>query len=149
MSWRTKIDSAFYQPKARLWKGYFKDRSPESLTKFMCTVDSQYLEPKSNLPGFLSYIYCNFTLCNSNLPLTPGNFCFPSGHFYTILPSITQTMMFCRDKSKKSHWAAVQNIKFISKQQCTLGLYFLTVQLNIMFNHVLINQAFFKFPFSK
>ena len=29
---------------------------------------------------------------NSNLPLTRCNFCFPSGHFYIILPSITLTM---------------------------------------------------------
>ena len=101
MSWRKKIDSVFYQPKARLWKGYFKDRSPESLTKFMCTVDSQYLEPKSNLPGFPSYIYCDFTLGNSNLLLTPGNFCFPSGNLYTILPSITRTRCFDVTSRKK------------------------------------------------
>ena len=33
------------------------------------------------------------TLDNSNLPLTRSNFCFPSAHFYTILPSITRTML--------------------------------------------------------
>ena len=49
-------------------------------------VDSRYsnpreLEPKSISPGFPSYIYCNFTLDNSNLPLTRSNFCFPSANF--------------------------------------------------------------------
>ena len=39
------------------------------------------LEPKSISPGFPSYIYCNFTLDNSNLPLTRSNFCFPSANF--------------------------------------------------------------------
>ena len=52
------------------------------------------LEPKSIFPGFPSYIYsrendlahslsiyCNFTLGNSNLPLTRSNFFFPSDHF--------------------------------------------------------------------
>ena len=33
------------------------------------------------------------TIDNSNLALTRSNFCFPSGHFYTILPSITRTML--------------------------------------------------------
>ena len=60
------------------------------------------LEPKSISPGFPSYIYCNFTLDNSNLPLTRSNFCFPSAHFYTILPSITRTMLWPRDKSGKN-----------------------------------------------
>ena len=32
------------------------------------------------------------TLDNSNRPLTRRNFCFPSDHFYIMLPSITQTM---------------------------------------------------------
>ena len=32
------------------------------------------------------------TLGNSNLPLTQRNFCFPSDHFYIVLPSITRTM---------------------------------------------------------
>ena len=39
-------------------------------------------------------LYCNLssvtrTLDNSKLPLTRSNFCFPSDHFHTILPSIT------------------------------------------------------------
>ena len=32
------------------------------------------LEPKSISPGFPSYLYCNFTLDNTNLPLTRNNF---------------------------------------------------------------------------
>ena len=52
----------------------------------------RYLEPKSISPGFPSYIYCKFTLDNSNLPLTRSSFCFPSEHLYKILPLITRTM---------------------------------------------------------
>ena len=33
------------------------------------------------------------TLYNSNLSLTRTNFCFPSAHFYTVLSSITKTML--------------------------------------------------------
>ena len=33
------------------------------------------------------------TLDNSNLPPIRSNFCFPSDHFYIILPSITWTML--------------------------------------------------------
>ena len=33
------------------------------------------------------------TLVYCNLPLTRSSFCFPSDHFYTILPSITRTML--------------------------------------------------------
>ena len=32
------------------------------------------------------------TLDNLNIPLTRSSFCFPSDHFYIILPSITRTM---------------------------------------------------------
>ena len=32
------------------------------------------------------------TLDNSIFPLTRSNFCFPTDHFYIMLPSITQTM---------------------------------------------------------
>ena len=49
------------------------------------------------------------TLDNSNLPLTRSSFCFPSDHFYTILPSITRTM-FCalfyliKSREKRVYW---------------------------------------------
>ena len=56
------------------------------------------------------------TLDNSNLPLTRSNFCFPSDHFYTILPSITWTMLKAHDKSGKKPCTGVRNIEFISKQ---------------------------------
>ena len=42
------------------------------------------------------------TLYISNLSLTRTNFCFPSAHFYTVLPSITKTMLQARDKSGKN-----------------------------------------------
>ena len=41
------------------------------------------------LSGFPSHFYCNVR----TFPLTLSNFCFPSDHFYTILPSITRTML--------------------------------------------------------
>ena len=50
------------------------------------------------------------TLDNSKLPLTRSNFCFPSDHFYIILPSITRTMFWALKKSGKNsvlppkHW---------------------------------------------
>ena len=59
-------------------------------------------------PGFSSYIYCNFTLGNSNLPLTQSNYCcVPSDHFgHIILPSITRTMFWAlktlKSRGKKS-----------------------------------------------
>ena len=91
------------------------------------TVDSRWLElePKSISHGFPSYIYCNFTLGNSNLPLTRSNFCFLSDHFYISLPSITWTVFQEPDKSKKKEdISAVQNVEFISKQAYILCLSF-------------------------
>ena len=44
--------------------------------------------------------YIQSTPDKSNLALTRGNFCFPSDYFYTILPWITQTLFYARDKSK-------------------------------------------------
>ena len=43
------------------------------------------------------------TLDNLNFPLTQSNFCFPSDHFYTILPLITRTMIYARDNLGKNH----------------------------------------------
>ena len=45
------------------------------------------------------------TLDNSNLPLTRRNSCFPSDHFYVILPLITRTMFWALKKSwRPRHW---------------------------------------------
>ena len=52
--------------------------------------------------SYIPYIYCNFTLGNSNLPLTRSNFCFPSDYFYTILPSITRNMFCSARQVRKS-----------------------------------------------
>ena len=66
----------------------------------------------------LLYILPSVTriLNNSNLLLTWSKFCFPSDHFYTILPSITWTMLKAHDKSGKKPCTEVRNIEFISKQ---------------------------------
>ena len=74
-----------------------------SLTRTLC-----YLEPESISPDFL---YCNLssvtrTLDNSKLPLTRSNFCFPSDHFHTILPSITR-----RDE----YWLKNKVFKFFNR----------------------------------
>ena len=71
--------------------------------KMQLTLDNlnlQQLEPRANTnqSQFPLDFPCTFTvilalvtqtLDNSNLPLTRSNFCFPSGHFYIILPLIT------------------------------------------------------------
>ena len=45
------------------------------------------------------------TLDNSNLPLTRRNSCFPSDHFYVILPLITRTMFWALKKAwRPRHW---------------------------------------------
>ena len=88
------------------------------------TRTSRYLEPKSIPPGFSSYIYCNFTLGNSNLPLTQSSFCFPSVDFYVILPSISQTM-FCAFKTLKSREKksnGVRNIEFWISHWRVIGI---------------------------
>ena len=50
---------------------------------------------KTSFPwiSFIHLLY-RFYPGNMNLPLTRSNFCFPSDRFYTILPSITQTMFY-------------------------------------------------------
>ena len=53
------------------------------------------------------------TLDNSNLiPLTRSNFCFPSDHFYTILPAITRTMFLALKKSGKSSVLMSETLNF-------------------------------------
>ena len=69
------------------------------------------------------------TLDNSNLPLTRSNSCFPSAHFYTILPSITRTMLYARVKSRNKPCTEVRNIDFISKQPSEFFVFtFLSLQ---------------------
>ena len=85
------------------------------------------LEPKSISPGFPSYIYsrkndlahslliyCNFTLGNSNLPLTRSIF-FP---FRSFLHNFTldNSMLKAREKSGEKPCTEVRNIEYISKQ---------------------------------
>ena len=44
--------------------------------------------------------------------VTRSSFCFPSDHFYIILPSITRTMFWALKKSKKKPSTGVRNIEF-------------------------------------
>ena len=63
------------------------------------------LKPKLLSPGFPSYIYCYFTLGNSNFPLTQSSFCFPTDHFYIIFPWITWTMFWAlKSRGKTVYW---------------------------------------------
>ena len=66
--------------------------APDYVSKIQLTpsnLNLRQLKPKSISPRFPSNVYCNFTLDNSNLPLTRSNFCFLLAHFKTILPLIT------------------------------------------------------------
>ena len=64
------------------------------ITRTLANSNLVRTRTKINFP-WISVIYnCNFTLGNSNLPLTQSSFCFPSDHFYIILPSITRTMFW-------------------------------------------------------
>ena len=58
------------------------------------------------------YAGYNFTLDNSNLPLTRSNFCFPLDHFHIILPSITPTMFWALKKSGKKQCTVFRNVDF-------------------------------------
>ena len=63
------------------------------ITRTLANSNLALTRTKVDFPGFPSYIYYNFTLYNSTLPLTRTNVGFPSADFYTILPSITRTML--------------------------------------------------------
>ena len=67
------------------------------------------------------------TLDNSNFPLTRSNFCFPSDHFYKILPSIynsnhvlsaskvgKNSVLVSEKWILKSHWRGITNLTWNS-----------------------------------
>ena len=68
-------------------------RGSQQLTLTMKMTTEQVVETSATVN-----IYCNFSLDNSNLPLTRNDVC-SSGLFYKILPSITRTIEKARDKS--------------------------------------------------
>ena len=70
------------------------------------------------------------TLDNLKLPLTWSNFCFPSDHFCINLPSITQTMFWAPDKSKKKKCTAVWITEFSLTATYSLSLRFGQSSLN-------------------
>ena len=74
------------------------------ITRTLANSNPRLTRTKTDFPWIPSYIYCNFTLDNSNLPLTRSNFCFPSDHFYIILLSITRTMFFLESEKKTVYW---------------------------------------------
>ena len=92
------------------------------------TRTSRYLEQKSIFPGFPSYIYCNFTLGNSNLPLIQRNFRFPSGHFLYNFTLDNSNHVCQYVTSQNKQYTVVQNIKFILKQPCELVPFFYITQ---------------------
>jgi len=69
------------------------------ITQTLANLNLELTRTKKISPGFSLYIYCSFTLVprtlnNSILLLTRSNFCFPSDHFYIILPLITWTLFW-------------------------------------------------------
>ena len=82
------------------------------ITRTLPTRTARKLERKSVSPWFPPYIYCNFPLDNSNLPLIRSIFL---GHFYIVLEPC-----FKRVASRRKNCTAVRNIAFISKRSCIL-----------------------------
>lgn len=72
-------------------------------------LNPRQLEPKLISPESPSYIYCYFTLVNSNVQLSRSDFCFISDQVSIILPSKTQTML--ERVTQKKMFTAVRNIK--------------------------------------
>ena len=73
------------------------------------TPNDSNLEPISISLGFPTYIYCNFTIANSNLPQTRTNFCSPSGHFLNDF-TLNNLNYACQDVTNKQncrpgHWS--------------------------------------------
>ena len=73
-------------------------RGSQQLTLTMKMTTPNRLSKRQ--PQSTTYIYCNFSLDNSNLPLTRNDDC-SSGLYYKILPSITRTIEKARDKSRR------------------------------------------------
>ena len=57
---------------------------------------------------------------NSNLPLIRSSFCFPSDHFYIILPSITRTL------EKAVYWSPKHGVYFKTSVSILCLYYFVT-----------------------
>ena len=71
------------------------------------------------------------TLDNSNLPLTRSSFCFPSDHFYIILPSITRTVFWTlKSREKTVYWR--RNIEFWISHWCVVRPYSLLVEADVV-----------------
>ena len=94
------------------------------ITQTLANLNLTVTQTKSISPGFPSHILCNFTLDNSNLLLTKSNFCFPSDHFYTILPSITQTTFYSQWQVGKNNCTEVWNTEFFVPTLMSLQLKF-------------------------
>ena len=101
------------------------------------TLDNSNLaltRTKINFPWISpSYIYCNFTLGNSNLPLTgEAIFVSPQVIFYIILPSIPRTT-FVLTGEVETNTTVVQNIEFILNQPYVLCLFCITQNVSVQF----------------
>ena len=94
------------------------------LTRTIVNSNLASTQTKVDFP-WISFIHLLFlpsvpqTLDNSSFLLTRSSFCFPSDHFYIILPTITQTIILEHDKSEnKKQFTEVRNTEFFSKQPC-------------------------------
>ena len=84
-------------------------RGSQQLTLTMKMTTPNRLSKRQ--PQSTTYIYCNFSLDNSNLPLTRNDDC-SSGLFYKILPSITRTLLKSSwqvQKKKNVYWSPSLN----------------------------------------
>ena len=88
------------------------------------------------------YSWLPITRTLANLPLTRSSFCFPSGHFYIILPSITRTIFIRVTSRKKKQSSEVRNVQFISKQPCQF-LVFFVIPVQVQCPSLYVNQASF------
>ena len=103
--------------------------------------------------SYILYIYCNFTLGNSNLPLTRNNFCFPSDYFYTILPSIARNM-FCSARQVRN-WVRNTELIYFKTTMAILCLqlffFFNPIKIEcpcLYINQALLLNSFFKISIS-
>ena len=99
--------------------------------------------------SYIPYIYCNFTLGNSNLPLTRNNFCFPSDYFYTILPSIARNM-FCSARQVRNWVRNTELIYFKTTMAILcLQLFFFSIHSKLSVHACILIKLSCLIPFSK
>ena len=82
---------------------------------------------------FPPYIYCNFTLDNSKLPLTQSHFCFPSFRSFLYNFTLDNWLKPCfkRMPVETKNCAAVRNIDWVCFKTTMNSLYSFNQNINI------------------